>query len=301
MEIVPCEEPRGALWLGTGVHYGLAQYYAHGTDPWQAASEWLELKLPREKLSLMWEQERKDLYDTITLMKSMLTGYTAFAKRWDDFEVRGVEVPLNIPIPGTDASLVSSLDLVVERSRGVWVMDHKTAALYVNPLHLEMDDQMTAYLWMLMHLMDVAPKGALYNELRKKIPAQPEPLKRGGLSKAKNVDTTYEVYLAAIHENELDPADYKDILTFLRNRDEGFYRRTAIARTKYELEHFGEQLKAEVKEMTNPDTVLYPHPTRDCSWSCSYRDLCMCENTGGDLQALIEANYEHAPAGRRQL
>lgn len=300
-EIVPIAEPRGALWLGHGAHYGLAEFYRFGRDPVEATYEWLDQKVSSQQLSTMWPAEREEFNDTVRLLESMMSGYVKFAKENDDFRIKGVEIPLDIHISGTRSRLIGTVDVLVEKRGGIWLLDHKTCAQFTSPLNLELDDQMTAYLWLLKQLTDTMPKGAVYNQLRKKIPAEPELLKTGGLSKNKGVDTTYEKYMKAIKDNDLNPKYYEDILEFLKNKDNGFYKREYVARSRYELEHFGEQLTAEVREMNSKQTVLYHHPTRDCSWSCSYRDLCLCEITGGDLQALIEVNYEHADEGRREL
>jgi hypothetical protein len=300
-ELVPKEEKRGALWIGTGVHYGLAEYYRSKRDPWEAAQEWLDQKLPELHLEDMWPEERAQFNASTDLMASILVGYVPFAQANDDFEIISVEEALRIPIPHTRVVLVGQMDVLARRAGKLWVMDHKTAAQYVDITALEMDDQMTAYLWMVWQAHDEIPGGALYNELRKKVPAQPEILVRGGLSKKKNIDTTYEIYLNAIKANDLDPKDYADILEFLRNKPDGFYRRELVARTKYELEHFAENLIPEAKAMNSKNTPLYPSPTRDCSWDCQYRDLCLCETTGGHLEGLIDSLYEHSPGGRRQL
>jgi len=303
MELVPVAEPRGALWLGTGVHYGLEQYYRDKTDPWVATQAWLDMKLPELHLEEMWPEERAKFNDTTDLMASMLTGYVPFAQEHDDFKVVGVEENLEVRVPATKVKLGGKIDVLTRRGpkSALWPMDHKTAAQYVDISVLEMDDQMTAYLWLVWQVHGEIPGGALYNELRKKIPAQPEPLVNGGLSKKKNVDTTYKIYLQAIKNNHLNPVDYADILEFLKNKPDGFYRREAVARTKYELEHFAQNLIPEARAMSSKNTPLYPSPTRDCSWDCQYRDLCLCETTGGDLQSLIDSLYEHAEGGRRQI
>lgn len=300
-ELVPKEEVRGALWIGTGIHYGLAEYYRSAKDPWEACKEWLDLKIPELHLESMWPDDRAQFNETVALMKSILTGYVPFAQQNDDFVVRAVEEPLSVKIPGTRTRLVGQLDLLVDRKNLLWVCDHKTAAQYIDVQALEMDDQMTAYLWLVKKVYGNIPGGALYNQLRKKIPALPTQLASGGLSKKKNVDTTYEIYMQAINELGLDAGDYEDILEFLRNKPDGFYRREYVARSRYELEHFADNLTQEARTMSSKLTPLYPSPTRDCVWDCQYRDLCLCETTGGHVEGLIEANYEYAEGGRRQL
>lgn len=60
--------------------------------------------------------------------------------------------------------------------------------------------------------------------IRKKVPMEPPPLKRGGLSKAQNIDTTPELYRRAIDRHGLNPADYADVIERLEKRGESAFR-----------------------------------------------------------------------------
>jgi hypothetical protein len=298
-EIVPTHEPRGALWIGTGGHYAMGNYYASGKtkDPWVSAVEWIEDNVPQEEIANFWPDEAREFDETTDLLHSVLTGYVSYAERNDDFKVVDVERPMKIRVPHTRSFLVGTLDLLVERKNRYWDVDHKFLAHFISPEILELDDQMTAYLWLIWKTYGTMPGGAIYNQFRKKIPARPQILQKGGLSKAKNIDTTYDIYMQAIRDNNLNVADYTDILEQIKYNE--FYRREEVARSRHELVNFGEQLTWEIREMTSKHTHLYPHPTKDCSWSCRYRDLCLTENNGGDIESLIDANYIHAEGGRR--
>lgn len=290
MGLVQKKEPMKALWIGRGLHYGLAQYYRDGSDPVIAMKEWLDLKVPPKDYAEMWEDEKQQLRDVETLLTAMLTNYLPYAEANDDFEIVAVEEPISIRIPGTYLWLQGTLDVVLRRRGKLWVLDHKGYQAFVDPSDLELDDQMTAYLWLVYMKYGEMPAGAIYNQLRKKVPAEPMLLKDGKrLSKDKSIDTTPEIYRAAIKANNFDEADYEEFLHNLEGNE--FFRREYIARSEYELTHFATNLKEELREMKKPNLPLYPNPGRDCSWGCSYKMLCLCENTGGDLKGLIDANY----------
>ncbi len=288
--LVEKKEPMRALWIGRGLHAGLAHFYRTKEDPLIGMKAWIDEKITPQDYAEMWEDERQQLRDVEALLTSMLSSYVSYAEANDDFEIIAVEKPVVVRIPGTYLWLEGNLDLVVRRRGKLWVVDHKGYTSFANPQDLELDDQMTAYLWLVYQVFGELPGGAIYNQLRKKIPSEPLVLKGGGLSKDKSCDTTASVYRAKLQELGLDEEPYEEFLHNLEANE--FFRRELIARSKYELDHFHGHLRDELGEMRRTSLPLYPNPGRDCSWACQYKMLCLCENTGGDLQGLIDANYE---------
>ncbi|MHA1302220.1 MAG: PD-(D/E)XK nuclease family protein [Candidatus Heimdallarchaeaceae archaeon] len=296
--LFPKTEPRNALWVGRGVHVGLAAYY-RGEDPIKAISSWLEEVVPEEAFRDFTSEDVRDYQEKVKLMEVMLKGYIDFAKANDDFEVIAVETPLQARIPRTYNYLVGTLDLLVRRKGKLWVVDHKTVGSFVEPNVLELDDQMTAYLWLVWTVYGEMPMGAIYNQLRKKVPTTPLRLKSGALSKVKSVDTTYKVYLETILEEGLDPKDYGEVLEFLKQKGNTFYKRELIPRNPNELTSFMENLVYESREMRSPSTAIYPSSTKDCVWACPYRVLCKVENEKGDVEALKDVLFIKEEGRRR--
>jgi hypothetical protein len=287
--LVPRREESGALWIGRGVHYALANYYV-GKDPDTALQEWLDIKLAERYESTGGTPIDPKLEESITLMRDMVSRYPDFARQNDDWEVVAVEKPFSVKIPTTQGRLEGTLDLVVRRNGRLWVVDHKTFASFVSPDQLELDDQMTAYLWLVQQIFKEVPAGAIYNQLRKSIPKKPALLKDGlRFSKDKSIDTTEEIYLAAVQEQGFDPNDYQDILEKLRLNE--FFKREIIARNPNELDSFEANLIDEYRQMTTKRRPLYPSPSRDCQW-CDYRTLCKAENEKGDVKSLRDYLYE---------
>lgn len=284
LHLHPKVEKKGPLWVGRAGHAGLAAYY-QGQDALLGLDEWLQAKLTGEESG----EELREIDEAVALVRSILERYPEFAQENDDFQVVGVEMPLEYPIPRTRVTLVGTLDLLVRKQGRLWVVDHKFLQSFADPEVLELDDQMSAYLYLVWKTFDEVPGGAIYNQLRKKVPAIPFRLKAGGLSKNRSIDTTKEIYLGEILRLGLDPADYADILAALEANE--FFRREPIARNWRELDNFGRYLEMEAREMFSKTTPIYPAPSRDCLWSCPYRFLCKIENEGGDFDGAREALF----------
>jgi hypothetical protein len=289
--LVPATESKNAMWAGRGIHYGLAEFYRSKKDPVAGFEEWLHKVIPDPEWQSMWQDERDQVKTTQTLIHAMLRGYVDYATRQDDFEIVAVEDPIRIKIPGTRIYLIGTLDLLVRRQGQLWVIDHKSVAAFADSEYLDFDDQMTAYLWLVWQKYKEFPAGAIYNQLRKKIPAEPLLLKSGtALSKDKSIDTTRQVYLDTLLKYSFDPIDYADILTRLEQNE--FYRREFAARNQHSLEFFSKQLADEARTMTTKGIPLYPTPSRDCTWACPYKALSRAESEGGDVEALKEALFK---------
>ena len=279
-----------ARWIGKGVHFALAEYY-RGNDWKTYLDGWFEIKIEEhvQQTPLTADTSAK-IEEIKTLVNAMLKGYELYAEEKDDFEVIGTEIALSVPIPGTDGGfLAGTIDMIVRRHGKLWVFDHKTFASFADPVSLELDDQMTAYLWLVWRTYGEMPAGAVYNQLRKKIPAEPMLLKDGTrLSKDKSIDTTTAKYLEAINRNGFNPDDYEDILDKISLNE--FFRREVIPRNPHELETFEEFLTFECLDMINPMIPLYPNATRDCTY-CDYQTLCKSQNEKGDTESLKNNLY----------
>ncbi len=289
--LVPIAEPKNAMWAGRGIHYGLAEFYRKRRDPIEGFEEWLRTVIPDSDWQTMWQEEKDQIKATQQLVHPLLQGYVDFATRCDDWEIVAVEDPIRIKIPHTKTYLIGTLDLLVRRNGRLWVVDHKSVASFADPEYLDFDDQMTAYLWLVWQKYKEFPAGAVYNQLRKKVPAEPQLLKSGlALSKDKSIDTTRKVYLDTILKHNFNPVDYADILSRLELNE--FYKREFVVRNQHSLETFSRDLTDEARTMLTKGIPLYPSPSRDCTWACSYKVLSRAESEGGDVDSLKEALFK---------
>ena len=316
-----------ALWMGTGFHHVLEEYYRNNVSDLPEEfvattwNEWLDEEVKRLEDQILprdVEAFQESVDNMRTLGEGMLVNYVTWAQKADLDEETGfknilsVEREFQVPVRDAEGNiarwtdrngevwevhLVGRMDmLVLDFSDRVWVVDHKTSKDRVNVEHLILDDQMTIYIWAIQQILGVEVEGALYNCVRKKLPTIPKELKAGGLSQAKDIDTTYDVYLKAIEEHEFDPADYQKILNILADKPNGFQMREKVRRNQHEIALAGHLLLCEGIDMLNAP-FIYPNPNWDCSWRCDYKPLCEAVNRGDDVQFIIDKAYEKSDRG----
>lgn len=298
----PAREPINHFWVGTAVHRSLDEWYSGGV--WEDAfEEYVKETVPPARIDSMMGDERDRFMEAESLASGMMQNYVDhFAEDLNRWRVVGTEVELYARIPKTTGWLSGTFDLLILDEFGkFWIVDHKTYATFYRPDQLELDDQMTAYLWLIRNALGIEARGVIYNQMRKKLPTVPEPLKKGGLTRAKSLDTTYEVYLAAIKEHGLDVMDYADVLDRLASEGNRFFKREEVYRSRTELEAFTPQLVDEYREMSSTLTQIYPHLTYDCAWRCPFLSLCRMESQGGPWRDLASSQFteEHDRRGRK--
>lgn len=285
-----------ALIFGECIHSALQAYYTGNKRDLKAALRAFKRAWTRENDSLhanygaLWEpvsEEWNMYYEKGTTMLTYYDIYDAQAEwKWDevialDIEERAFVDIINPytqePLPGLPL-LSGRIDMVVHRKDGTWIIDHKTAASAYDARALDVDDQLTGYCYIWWRTTGEIPKGAIYNALIKEPPGPPRILKSGELSKDKSQRTTFDLYMAAILENELMISDYDEILSYLQEKGwEQFFLRDGVTRNEEELLSFEERLYHEYLDMAAviaEPVKAYPNPSqRTCSW-CSMLPLC---------------------------
>ncbi|UKM63136.1 PD-(D/E)XK nuclease superfamily [Weizmannia phage Youna2] len=305
------KKPNNILWLGTGVHHAL-QFYYEGKDTLVGAfTKWADAEIKRIKKEYgAWDEELEALNQVVADGVQLLEHYNVWAKEVDNFEPFKMEVMFSLPITdpygrplivehpetGEDVPVMyeGRFDGIVKDEMGhYWILEHKTAKSFSDwDTKLPLDEQITSYIWAAEYLFDIPVEGVIYNGLRKKAPSIPPLLKNGkGLSKNKNIDTTYDVYLAEILKHGFDPADYKDILDILKAKGNKFFRREYVRRTPEEVQTVKEQIFYEACDMLEAEH-MYPNPTRDCSWDCDFYEVCVMMQNKGDVEPILADMYE---------
>jgi CRISPR/Cas system-associated exonuclease Cas4 (RecB family) len=186
------------------------------------------------------------------------------------------------------------IDLIVEmydEPDVYWVVDHKTTARMESTEHVELDPQISSYVWACRTHLNLPVAGFLYNELYKGYPDEPKvnQTQRKGrwLSVNKQQSTTYELYMQKIQELGEPVELYEDILHHLKAAAPQFVRRTQIHRTPRELEYVGHTILDEAMDMlANPR--IYPNASRWNCRGCPFRDPCLARHDGSDVQFLLE-------------
>lgn len=292
---------------GTWVHELLAAYY-QALQKGQSQSQALQAAAERhtqykeEFWDRLFEEEQEELGEdlpeqVLSIFNRYIDRYTEADKRWK--KILLVERYLKIPVSWLPVPLGIKCDLVTLDEHGfVWVIDHKVVSSIPEEEERMLDTQGARYILGLQELfklkkIKVRGIGVIYDYIRDRIPAKPQPLKSGkGLSKAW-IDTDYDTYMAAIKEHGFDPNDYQDILTRISTESRPYFERWPMPKSDERLHQEKLNIQAIVKRHLEPKD-FYPRTldrTR-CRWDCEYKQLCLIELEGGDIDHLLKTEYE---------
>ena|SRR5262252_278606 len=304
------------LIFGEAIHKGLEAYYKNNNR---------QVARAKAAFTRQWKVELSNLMDVYGTLFGhgiedewqmyqdkgiqMLTYYDFYDQKfpfWDDVLEVNIEERAFVDILDLDGErlpglplLSGRIDLVVKKDKGIWIVDHKTAANAYQARALDVDDQLTGYAYVYWRLSGEVPRGVIYNALIKEPPRPPKVLNSGELSKDKSQRTTYDLYLTAIKENGLERADYTEMLEFLFDKGwSQFFLRDAMERNIEELESFEKRLRYEYTDMVRAiedPAYMYPNPSQsNCSW-CGYVAICQAMEEQGDVEYVIEEGYEVIP------
>lgn len=229
--------------------------------------------------------------DCRTIFEGYQRHYAEDAKRYEVLESEHlVEVDL-----ASELKFVGYIDKVwLDREGRRWIVDHKTHKNIPNEEARFSDLQLAFYVW--AYNQNAKPServsGIIWDYLRTKLPTMPEVLKSGQLSKRDNIDTDAYTYLKAIKINNLDPADYADILERLENKTSTFFLRVSLPSPPATMvESVVEDMRntaLEIKHLGDADHIR--NLTRDCSF-CQFYDLCHSELRGLDADFIRKSKY----------
>jgi len=152
------------------------------------------------------------------------------------------------------------------------------------------DLQTILYVWALRQTGQKVD-GILWDYIRTKPPSIPPLLKSGALSQRQDMDTTQEVYLQAIKENKLQPADYQEFLDSLKGRESQFYRRVILPVNESIVEPILSDARMSAREIY----YLREHPVKTISGytcpRCMFSSLCYAELRGLDTDFIREHEF----------
>lgn len=300
---------------GAMLHEWLAEYYrtlktgGTASDARAAAYEVLLLQQPviaagRQAAFLAGDMDLAQQYD------ELLPAVTRIASRYyhvrgeqdaSQYDVLMVEQSIRIRIaPGITS--VSVIDLVLrDREDGrIWLTEHKSTTSVPDSSVRLRDLQTLLYAEVLDQTMGIRVDGVLWNYMRTKEPVEPYVLKNGGLSRSKDVDTTWPVYRRALIANGLNEEDYADMRGRLIRREEEVYfpryEHVIVTEPQMLLSDYIDTAK-EVKNKSSRWRRGLGRPlrslTRDCNW-CQYYRLCEAAITGGDVEDVKRMRFRQS-------
>ena len=293
--LMPLGEPIAALWFGTGFHFSLEDFHGYNRfgDPRKAFTAYInahrEGELPPE-----WPE-------LIDLADQMLGYYLDhWLPRRNDLEtlwidgVPQVEVRWEVPVPGTRVTATGTFDRVARDPWGRLVLvDYKTYKRQDSE-KLEMDRQVSTYLWAANQLYGEV-LGLYHYQFTKAKPEYPREIRGGGFSQDRSQSVTYALYHAALIEKYFTvPQSYVAFLNYLTQQEtpdgDMLIRRTLATRSPVFLAHHALAISAQYGEMSDPNLPIYPAPGYNCKF-CPFRQPCLATDLEADAEFLLQAGY----------
>lgn len=264
---------------------------------------WVEeiKKFQKEEWSKIFDEEKVELGDIPHDCYRIMRGYHYFYLESDKrYQTVAVECPFRVRIPGTPIVLVGIIDGIIRdlTDNGIWCLEHKTVKKDIPTEEFRMTDiQTTIYMYVMEMIgpkLGFKPdqiKGVMLDYLKTKAPTLPEQLKDGSLSKRK-ITCDYYTYLECIKSIGGDPADYTEILDYMKTNV--FYRRVPITKTDTMTQVTLDDMVTVGRQII---AISGKCPTRNLAWTCDrpkcdYRDLCIAQINGFDVETLIKLNFE---------
>ncbi|MGH8883835.1 MAG: hypothetical protein ACRDYX_01410 [Egibacteraceae bacterium] len=228
--------------------------------------------------------QEREWDEHVGLGREMLERYFLWAQEADRFAPVQVAAQFDVAIPdprNPDDGLVTPdgrgiryrvrIDLVVmDEHELYWLVEHRVVSSPWDDLdQLLIDEQSLSrsWSWELGFLAKI--EGTIHNELRKDVPS-----------------------------GHTAPADAMNVQVLqgpsglIKQQDNGLFRRTQIPRSEIEFEQHRVHTALEVLDMTDPQLLIYPNPTRENCSSCLYRQPCMAMSYGSDERPILEASYQ---------
>ena len=252
----------------------------------------------------MSQYEEDGIYgEAKALVRDMANRYHA---HWGPHPLPGyrllhTELTFRVRIPNTSYGWYrGTLDGLVqhESSGELWVLEHKTYSRKPKLVELMLSDQVRFYIWSVEQLTGLRIAGSIYDGMYKKQPLVPRMLQSGKMSTAA-IETTPEVYTAALLANGLNPADYADHIKKIADNlaeDNPFFTRQLQPANRDAISQMPELLRDVYLDMNN-NPRIYPHRPWDGCGRCPVKSICDAMLLGEDVDAARADFHDDDPYG----
>lgn len=208
--------------------------------------------------------------------------------------------------PGLPVVYEGRVDAIVrDRFGDHWVLDWKTTSRMMNEdsdVVLELDDQVTGYVWALRQKLGLAIRGFKYVELRKGFPEPPTKLKVVRLGRSFSVSqnqiTDVETFIQTVSREDKGAYEaglYAEYINWLKTEGTKFIHVHTVYKSEQQLSMFTYESWEQVMEMTDPELRMYKSPGRFSCGFCAYREPCIDKDQGADYQYGLKTLYQIKP------
>lgn len=280
--------PKRFKWapsVGSCGHVAIAAFL-QGKDWAQAVEHWLEKEITRKAL---FDEEIDEYRKAADLILGIVPRYIESYR--DDFRPVLVEHKFEIPVRGTKMKLIGYWDaIVMDRDGHLWLLEHKFPKQFRSDNDLDLDGQIGVYQYAARRL-GYPIVGTIYNQLLNRLPAIPEINKDGSVSRKAAIYTDWKTYSDFVVSQGLNPDDYREMEDKLTGRY-AFFQRNYIYRPLIETRLFARDMERRIWDMRKSKKHVYRSEFFIiCGW-CPYRELCLESLKGGDIDHIIENDFE---------
>lgn len=277
------DDTPGALWLGTGVHIALADWYRpgkkRGPHPAQTFREWAGDEVQSVHTYQGGDFEYGQWEDATDLGIAMLENYIDYYGKDPDWNVIATEQAFRVKITREGravATFFGTFDGVYrdESDGGIYLMEHKTAA-QISTAYLALDDQAGGY-W------------AVASKVLQK---------HGVLNQGENIAGITYNFLRKARPDERPQNDGGAFLnkngTVSKRQPPPHFVREVIPRSPEELRSTLVRLSDEVylmQEMREGRLPIIKNTTRECTF-CEFFSMCHLHERGGNAWKTIAEDY----------
>lgn len=292
-------KPYTPFYLGTVVHKFLEMRYSYMVNPVQDAINELQEQPNHIQEFIDFGAQ---LYEQYHLWQQYNYNDSLHDSK---FISLSTEQPFDVPIY-TPFGNPSSKFRFAGRVDGVWRSNFDNR-LYLHEIkttssidsrigQLQFEMQPTAYMLAMAETYNEPIAGVVYTLIRKKLPVEPDVLKNGMLSQNKGIDTTPELYIAAVKRQHVGitnaeiKTQYGDVLNQLLNQPNKFFRRLLVTRSNAQLDEMRNTLYQVARDMTNPHLSIYPNPGYFCG-NCLFQTPCIAMSNGQLIDPILTEHY----------
>lgn len=309
------------LWMGTGVHIALAEWYQlgkkRGPHPVETWNEYVDHSERQDRTSAVWNDDEVAWHDAREMGEYMLTSYVEHYGKDTGWHVIATERTFK-QVLAKIVTLVGTFDGVYRdlATGELWLMEHKTAAAF-SFTHLPLDPQGATYHAIATSVLRnqglIGPKdeivGVMYNFLLKyNKPDDTRPKNAKGEYCNKPTKVHFEEAFAkkGIHLPKIPLAKMQEVadeqgLIVLgdvskvqpKSLEQRFHREP-LFKSKADrlstLNHIKNDAIVRDKYAAG-ELPLLKNPTKDCSWDCDFYQLCQMHEAGGDWEDYKKMAY----------
>lgn len=265
------------------------QHYLRYTEKWypKQKSRALSVGSAIHECCEAYRKNKLDEFDfnqtTEIDLKQWLELYEKYSRIITDYEFVFIEKTFKCK------GFIGILDgLVRNKKTGkLWIYEMKTFSKEMTEFQRLFRPQSYVYYTQLKN-KGINVEGIIWENVKSELPKEPELLKNGKLSRAKNNNIIPDTVISACEKNGLDINDYQDLIEWSKINIDGFFN----VKERYIVPEVAEKMFNEFNSVRINSKNKKKHINPIMCNMCSYKDICTSELTGCDVRDLLEMNYE---------